>query len=119
MTVTVSVIDDKSILIDRSGLISTEQLIEAYQEVLTMEVEYIIIDSTNMMYSVEAIYNDDVRPWIQEVLQRENLKNVFVILPDSADLRSRVIGAFQEFSVFHKLIFSESVKLAKEMLANL
>jgi len=119
MAVTVSIIDDKSILIDRIGMITKEQLITAYQQVLTMEVDYIVIDNSNMMYSVESIYNDDVRPFVQEVLQREQLKKVIVILSEVDELRSRVKGAFQEFSVFHKLIFAETIYSAKGILADL
>ena len=119
MTVTISIIDDKTILLERSGLITAEQLVTAYQRVLTMKFEYIILDNTNMMYSVDSIYNADVRPWVRKILQRDELNKVVVILPEDDELRARVTGSFDEFHVSEKLIFATCIESAKITLSKI
>jgi len=109
-------LDDNTLCVERTGLITKEQLITAYQQILTMQLSYIILDNSNMMYSVESIYNTDVEPWVRQVLQRPDLINVIVILPDDDKLKSRVTDSFQKFDVSHKLMYATSIEMAKNIV---
>jgi hypothetical protein len=120
MSVNIIPIDDKTILIERAGLVTKEQLIGAYSKVLEMDIEYAILDDTNMMvYSNEVMDNEDVQKLVQCILQREIFKHIVSILPEESDRRQFGTELFERLDILHKISFTTSMEAATQRLSEL
>lgn len=120
MSVNIIPIDDKSILIERVGLVTKEQLVSAYSKIIEMVIEFIILDDTNMMiHSNEVMDNEDIQILVKSILQKETLKHVIAIVPKESDRRQFGTGLFEQLNILDKMSFTMSMEDAKKRLSEL
>lgn len=120
MAVNIIRMDGKTILIERIGLVTQEQLVSAYSKVLQMVIEFIILDDTNMMVrSNEVMDNEEVQTLVKLILQKETFKHVIAIVPKESDRRQFGTELFEQYNISDKMSFTTSMEAARQLLSEL
>jgi|GEM_PF-3108592 len=120
MTINITIVGEKSVIVERVGLITKEQLIHTYQQLLAMDVEYAIVDDRNMMLQSHAtIYNIDVQPLVESIMVRDAFRHVVIVVPEDNEMRVLIHDEFQRLNLKDKLTFADDLETAKEILVDL
>jgi hypothetical protein len=120
MAINIKTIGTHSVILERIGLITKEQLIQVYQKLIAMNLEYLIFDDRNMMLpSHETVYNNDVQSLIGKVVQRDGFLKVIVVVPEDSEMRVLMMNRTMEANTRHKLMFAEDLDSAINMWTSL
>ena len=108
MTVIVHRLSEQSILIEFSGLVTHQQVFDAYSEVAGQSFAYLLYDGTDMIYDDKAFYGDDLNDLVAHWFLRPSFKFIFLVLPDEHDLREPVAKSYDELGYLPKVRFVAS-----------
>lgn len=112
-------IDEKSVRLVFTGLITYDELIESYQRVASEEPEYVLLDGQNMMYRMEILFDDYIQNLVKQIVGHPTLKKVIAILPETNPLRETVTKQYEDMGYAHKLEFVDNVELGQALILQL
>lgn len=120
MAIHVIQLDDESLLVEFSGLISQQAVIEHYEEVLLLNPVYAIVDDRNMMLSSnEVVLGSKIQKLTEKLITKDTLKGVILIIPGDHELRHHARTHYQQLNISYKLHFADDLEQAQQILQKL
>lgn len=108
MTIYLHHLSEQSIFIEFRGLITHQQVFNAYSELACLSFAYLLYDGVDMIYDETAFYGDDLDVLIAQWFNRSDFKFQFLVLPDDHDLRDPVAKSYEDLGYLHKVRFVTS-----------
>lgn len=102
-----------------TGMITYDELVSSYQEIVSLHLDYVLLDGQNMMYRTETIFDDYVLGLVKQLLEQETFKKVIVMLSTESPLREPVAQIYASMGFAHKLQFVDDIEQGCSLILSL
>lgn len=107
-------------LLSYHGKVTDKQLEVAYQEILKLEdLVYLLTDATEMLYTDDMLFNDDLGELMVPKLTGDMMKTVVVVLPEDHPLKRQATKFHTGAGSLQKVKFVVSRDKGLELIADL
>jgi hypothetical protein len=89
---------------EHTGSITYEELDQAYRQVLEQSPAYLLVDGIHMIYDPQVFRHPAIVPIVQEYVQCDTTRFVYLVIPDEHDIFESVARFYTEMGCQHKLV---------------